>query len=164
MIKLLSSICALTFAISSSAFAFEAMATVSGVAGKVLVNQGQGFVSLADAQDLKVGDQVFVGAESHVMVTYVAKACSVEISKPQTLTIGKAAPCRKGETVASLGETFVAPVNGGMMAGGLAAMDGTTMAIAGTVVLGAVVGGGILVVNNINKDKKSCVGAVSACP
>ncbi len=106
---------------------------------------------------------MLVGAESHVTVNYLAKDCSVEISKPQTLTIGKTAPCKMGETAAAVESAFITPVNGGVMAGGLSAVSGTTIAIAGTVVLGAVVGGGILIVNNANKND-GCSGSVSACP
>jgi hypothetical protein len=163
MSKLLIGLCAVSLALSTSAFAFQPIATVSGIQGKVLVNQGQGFVVLSAATDLKAGDQVFVGSESRVLVSYLAKNCSVDISKPQTLTIGKVAPCKKGETVAALDSSFVTPVNGGMAgAGGLAAMDTTSMVVLGVVGIATIASVGYFISQNSNDT--SCNAAVSACP
>jgi hypothetical protein len=161
MLKFFTGLTVLSLAMSSAALAFQPVATVSGVSGKVLVNHGQGFVALADATDLKVGDQVLVGAESHLMVTYHAKNCAVDISSPQTLTIGKVAPCEKGETVAALESTFVTPVNfeaGGGLLGGIGGP-----AIVGGVVAVTVIGG-LAYYYTQNNDAPGCNAAVTVCP
>jgi predicted RecA/RadA family phage recombinase len=163
MKKLLSGICVLSFALCSNAYAIDAVATLSGVSGKVLVNQGQGFVAVLGSQNLQAGDQVLVGDESHVTVTYMAAACSVDVSQPRVMAIGKTAPCTKGEVVALSEATFIAPANGHVAGGVLGGLNSTTLAIGGGLTLAAIVGGGYLLVKDKNK-KNPCSNSVSACP
>ena len=55
------------------------IANLSDANGKILVDQGQGFVASA-GQDLKAGDRVFIGDKSSAVVAYAA--CTVKLDKP----------------------------------------------------------------------------------
>ena len=94
---------------ASVAQAAANFAEIGSIQGKVLVNQGHGFVALADGAALKAGDRVLVGKESGVVIAY-ANGCSVAVDEPKVLTIAKVAPCKTGATVAMTGSSLIAPV------------------------------------------------------
>ena len=86
-------------------------AEIGSIQGKVLVNQGSGFVALSDGASLKAGDRVMVGKDSGAVIAY-ANGCSVAVNESKVLTIAKVAPCKVGEHVAMIGSSLVAPVAG----------------------------------------------------
>lgn len=66
-------------------------ATLSGVSGSVLINQGKGFVPAQDLIELNVGDQVYVGEGGFAAVAY--ETCEVALDKPTVHSVAKVAPC-----------------------------------------------------------------------
>ncbi len=162
MTKLIASVCAAAFALSSNAYAVAPVANISALLGKVLVNHGQGFEVLQNSASLNVGDQILVGADSRAMITYLAENCSIDISKPKTLTISKTATCKSGETVAAVDSTFIMPANGGIYGAPGLGMSGTPMFIAGAVGLVGIAGIGYMLTKKVNSN--TCTGAISACP
>lgn len=106
--------------VSASVQAATMVAQVGNFHGKVLVNQGEGFVPVSGPLSLKAGDTVMVGEESFATVSY--GECSVALSSPTVFSVTKAAPCAKGEKVAAVNGAFIAPA---------ADMDPATMDPAG---------------------------------
>jgi hypothetical protein len=78
-------------AFGTSALAGTGVATISDVSGKVLVNQGEGFVPVAGSIELNAGDRVMVGDDSFATVTYAD--CSVSLSKPTVMAVSAEANC-----------------------------------------------------------------------
>ena len=96
----------------SSSLAEPNFANVQSVQGKVLINQGSGFVAALNGLALKPGDKIMVGKEASAVVAY-NNGCEVSISEPKVLTITKLAPCPAGAKIATVGSSFAAPVAGG---------------------------------------------------
>ena len=96
---------------SASVQAATMVASVGDFQGKVLVNQGNGFVPVAGRLALKAGDTVMVGEESFATVTY-NNECSVALTSPTMFIVSGKAPCAKGERVASVDGAFIAPAYG----------------------------------------------------
>jgi hypothetical protein len=92
---------------TASVQAATMVAQVGNSHGKVLVNQGKGFVAVDGTLSLKAGDTIMVGEESFATVSY--NECSVALSAPTVFTIGETAPCAKGEKIASVAGTFITP-------------------------------------------------------
>ena len=85
--------------------------TVVAPTGKVLVNQGQGFVQAADGLTLKFNDKIMVGKDAAVTLAY--NKCSVVLKQGTFLTLPKGDLCGK-TTVAALQNSEavkVEPVN-----------------------------------------------------
>lgn len=158
MIKFLSSICVASIVLSSSAFALEPVATLSGVQGKVMVNHGDGFSPLIDADTLNIGDQVFIGQDAHAVVTYLDKNCSIDLSKPKTLTISKNAPCGAGDTTAAIDGVFVTPVNYIPSGANFISLPNVMVGVVG--VAGAASLGYLI----LHRTPSKCTSSVSACP
>lgn len=83
-------------------------AEIGSIQGKVLVNQGSGFVALSDGASLKAGDRVMVGKDSGAVIAY-ANGCSVAVNESRVLTIAKVAPCKVGSHVAMIGSSLISP-------------------------------------------------------
>jgi hypothetical protein len=162
MLKILKCVVALSFMMSSVAFAVEPVATLSGISGKVMINQGHGFVHSVQASGLNIGDTVFVGEGATAVVTYLDKNCSVSLNKPNTLTISAKPVCTAGDTVAAIDGAFVTPVNGLYGGAALPTLNTSTMIGVGFGI--AAVGSLGFFVVKILKKPAPCVGAVSACP
>lgn len=77
----------------SAAQAASNFAEINLMQGKVLVNQGEGFVALAEGSALKAGDKVLVGKDSSVIIAYNG-GCAVSINEAKVVTVAKAAPCK----------------------------------------------------------------------
>lgn len=92
---------------SASVQAATMVAQVGNFHGKVLVNQGEGFVPVSGPLALKAGDTVMIGEQSFATVSY--GECSVALTSPTVFSVTKAAPCAKGETIASAEGAFIAP-------------------------------------------------------
>lgn len=92
----------------SAAQAASNFAEINLMQGKVLVNQGEGFVALAEGSALKAGDKVLVGKDSSVIVAYNG-GCAVSINEAKVVTVAKAAPCKAGTTAAVIGSSLISP-------------------------------------------------------
>ena len=129
----------------NAAQAASNFAEINLMQGKVLVNQGEGFVALAEGSALKVGDKVLVGKDSSAIISYNG-GCAVSINEAKVVTVAKAAPCKAGTTAAIVGSNLISP----------AADPGAPPVAAGAALLpllllgggAAVVGGFILLKNN----------------
>ena len=84
-------------------------AEIGSIQGKVLVNQGNGFVALTDGALLNAGDRVMVGKDSGAVIAY-ANGCSVSVNEAKIVTIAKVAPCKVGAHVAMVGSSLISPV------------------------------------------------------
>lgn len=92
---------------SAQAFAAAPVAVVGAASGKVLVNQGKGFVPLAEGAALFVGDKVFVGKDGKATISYTEAKCTVDVAPASVSQVLAAAPCTEGETVAAVDSVFV---------------------------------------------------------
>src|SRR5688572_11821399 len=72
----------------------EAKAQITLAKGKVLVNQGAGFVPVAGSESLKLGDKIFVGPEASASITYLADNCIVAAPAGRLLTVDVLSPCQ----------------------------------------------------------------------
>jgi hypothetical protein len=91
------------------AVAAENFAAINQIQGKVLVNQGAGFVALAEGSVLNVGDQVMVGKDSAAVIAY-GNGCMVSVNEAKVVTVAETAPCKAGDSLAMSGSNLVAPV------------------------------------------------------
>ncbi len=98
-----------SLSLSSVAFAASGVAELVNVSGKVLVQQGEGFVSVTGSVMLLPGDKVMVGAESSATINYLDGGCSVSINDQSLVKVAKKAPCGKGETAAIAGGDLIVP-------------------------------------------------------
>lgn len=92
---------------SASALASSPVAQVELLTGKVLVNQGQGFVPAKQGQALMAGDRILVGKDGAASVTYTAAGCSVDVAQATVLSVQAKAPCTEGQNVAAVDSVFV---------------------------------------------------------
>jgi hypothetical protein len=100
---------AASLSLSSVAFAASGVAELVNVSGKVLVQQGEGFVPVTGTVMLLPGDKVMVGAESSATISYLDGGCSVSINDQSLVKVAKKAPCGKGETAAIAGGDLIVP-------------------------------------------------------
>ena len=99
--------------LSSVAFAASGVAELVNVSGKVLVQQGEGFVPVSGAVLLQPGDQIMVGEEASATINYLGGGCAVSVNDQTVVSVSKKAPCAKGDKVALVGENLIAPTEGG---------------------------------------------------
>ena len=95
-----------------SALAAETSAQIDFLSGKVLLNAGRGFAPTKMSNSLKAGDQLLIGKDSTVTVTFNTAQCSVSYAAPSVVTIPAIAPCKPGDTLAAAGNDFLSPANG----------------------------------------------------
>src|SRR5688572_24241415 len=79
---------------ASPASAAEGKAQLTSISGKVLVNQGAGFVSPSRGMALDTGHKIFVGHEASAVVTYKADNCQVSVPGDRVITIEVLSPCQ----------------------------------------------------------------------
>ena len=115
------------------------VANLSDTTGKILIDQGQGFVASA-GQSLKAGDRVFVGDKSSAIVAYAG--CTVKLDKPTVFVVSKAAPCLQGSNSTQIGSVIITPALDPTPAGAGGLSPLGTVALVG---LPVVVGGGLLI-------------------
>lgn len=85
------------------------LAEIGSIQGKVLVNQGKGFVALAEGSSLAAGDRVMVGKKSLAVIAY-SNGCLVSINETKVVTVAKVAPCKDGAHLAMVGSELISPV------------------------------------------------------
>lgn len=101
---------AMSLACNASAFAAASnVAALSDVNGKVLINQGKGFVKAAAQNKLNIGDKIMVGMNASANIDF--GTCLLTIAKPTVYTVTKVVPCAIGEKTAQIGNVFVSPAN-----------------------------------------------------
>lgn len=78
--------------LTTSAFAADSVATLNGQQGTVLVNQGEEFVTAAEAQALVAGDRVMVMEGGSAVVTF-ADGCVLALEAGSLLEVPAASTC-----------------------------------------------------------------------
>ena len=78
------------------------LAEITSSSGKVLVNQGAGFVPVAGMMSLNAGDLVMVGEGAQAQISF-ATGCTVTAGSASVTTISDVAPCQAGEDIGSVG-------------------------------------------------------------
>jgi hypothetical protein len=102
--------------------AFAQAAQLDAMSGKVLVNHGQGFASVAKAAQLAPGDKVLVGQDGRATLNFTT--CTVTLSGANLYTVPVGAPCAAGDALAITNGVFVTPVAAPIsQANQLAALD-----------------------------------------
>ena len=127
--------------VTLAAAAEAPIANLSDANGKILVDQGQGFVGSA-GQDLKAGDRVFIGDKSSAVVAYAA--CTVKLDKPTVFVVSKAAPCLQGSNSTQIGSVIISPAYDPGTGGGSSNDRLGTFGTVALLGLHIVVGGGLL--------------------
>ena len=135
---------ALIVSTSCAAIAAGSVAELISSNGKVLVNQGKGFVPADSMASLNVGDQVMVGNQSDAQIAYANGGCVITVNPGSLVRIAEKAPCAKGEKVAVVDSTMVQPV----LAGGAP----PSLALLG--LGGLVLVGGLIIILTHKKKKK----------
>lgn len=137
MMKSTAAILALLLA-PASAWAAEPAAFLATSTGKVLVNQGQGYVALAPQSPLKAGDSILVGQNSTAVVAY--EGCTIALDTPIVFAVPGAAPCTTGtllpapgDTISPAGFQFATPAVANMPLTGI--VMGVAVAGVGTVIV-----------------------------
>jgi hypothetical protein len=113
---------------SAPALADAPTANLQSVTGKVLLDQGHGYVRANPSTALKAGDRIFIGAKSSAILAFTE--CAVTLDKPMVFTLAAKAPCNAGRVTADIGGTFITPVRGTLVGGvGASAPAGVTTAV-----------------------------------
>ena len=127
---------------STSIAGAAGLAEITSSSGKVLVNQGAGFVPVAGMMSLNAGDSVMVGEGAQAQISF-ATGCTVTAGSASVTTISDVAPCQAGEVVASTGGVFIQPTAAPIAGAFLPLMlVGGIVAVGGLLVVTGVVGGG----------------------
>jgi hypothetical protein len=97
-----------------SAANFEGKAQLTSTNGKVLVNQGTGFVQPPRGMFLRTGDKIFVGHKASAAITYVEDQCQIAVPANRVVAIEVLSPCQSKavriQPTADLPETAQAEV------------------------------------------------------
>ncbi|WP_146910505.1 hypothetical protein [Arenimonas daejeonensis] len=97
---------------ASSAFAAESVATLSSQQGTVLVNQGEEFVTAADAQALQAGDRVMVMEGGNATITF-ADGCAFPLASGSLVEVPAVSTCAGAvATVQQVGPSYAQAVGG----------------------------------------------------
>ncbi len=83
------------------------VAQLQAVTGKVLVNQGKGFVPASGLLALNSGDKIMVGKDGSASVLYTTANCTVDVAASTVVAISDKAPCAEGQTVGAIDSVFV---------------------------------------------------------
>src|SRR5688572_20355409 len=75
----------------------ETKAQITSAIGKVLVNQGAGFVPVSGSESLKLGDKIFIGPEASASITYLADNCKIAAPAGRLLTVNVLSPCQDNQ-------------------------------------------------------------------
>jgi hypothetical protein len=102
--------CAAVLALSSLAQANDSVAVLSDAHGKVLVNQGDGFVPASVDIVLKPSDKLLVGKDASATVSY--ESCAVVLAETALFTVTPKAPCAAGQNLANFQGVMILPSAG----------------------------------------------------
>jgi hypothetical protein len=97
----------------TTAQAAQRFAELSATEGKVLVNQGKGFVPATVQLSLKVGDQLMVGENASAVLAYTS-GCQVTLAAGQVFAVPQKPPCNAGEQVAMIDGATIMPAKARM--------------------------------------------------
>ena len=98
--------------VCTSALAAEPVAQIEAFSGKVLVNQGKGFVAASQGLTLNAGDRILVGKDGAAKLNYIASNCSVDVASATVVAVKPQAPCAEGQTVAAVDSVFINAAQG----------------------------------------------------
>jgi hypothetical protein len=124
--------------VALAAAADAPVANLFAASGKILVDQGHGFIAAA-GQNLNDGDRIFVGDKSSANVAYAT--CTVKLDKPAVFVVSKAAPCAQGANQMEIGSVIISPAvddtpgGGGIGTLGTIALTGVPIVVAGGLLL-----------------------------
>lgn len=96
---------------SSHAFAANPVAQLDVMSGKVLVDQGQGFVAATKGLSINAGDRILVGEEGSADIRYLKAECVISIAPASVMSVQANAPCLQSETTASIDSAIIAPAS-----------------------------------------------------
>lgn len=96
-------------AVLFSTAAVAGVAQIDSAHGKVLVNQGKGFVPVTGLMSLNAGDKIMVGEESFATVSY--DQCAVSLSTPMVFSVSAKAPCIAGAEMKAVDGAFIVPTD-----------------------------------------------------
>jgi hypothetical protein len=102
--------CVAALTLSSVAQAADGVAVLSDAQGKVLVNQGDGFVPASIDMVLKPTDKLLVGKEGSATVSYTS--CAVMLAEAAVFTVSPKAPCAAGQKLANFQGVLIQPSAG----------------------------------------------------
>ena len=108
---------ALSLAMATPAFAEATQSgpTIVAPTGKVLVNQGNGFVPATNGLALSFKDQIMVGKDAAVTLAYAK--CSVVLKQGTMLTLPKGDLCEKTAETVLNNSVVISPVSTGVVGG-----------------------------------------------
>jgi hypothetical protein len=105
-LKIIAAVAALS--VAGPAIAANApVAQLQSATGKVLINQGNGFVPANGLVALNAGDKIMVGKDGSASVLYTANGCTVDVAAASVAVVAEKAPCVSGETVGSVDSVFI---------------------------------------------------------
>jgi hypothetical protein len=99
-------------------------ATLSPVAGDVMINQGQGFQKVGGQLEANVGDSVMVGPKGHATIAY-SDGCNFNVQPGAVFTVSALSPCTSG----SFAQEESPRLSPGLVVGGLVVVGGVTALI-----------------------------------
>jgi hypothetical protein len=92
------------------AMAAEPFALIADVEGKVLINQGNGFLVAKKAMPVEPGNRIFIGAKSEVSLTYNSMGCTAVLSKAAIVKITKTVECAPELVLNTMDAVVAAPL------------------------------------------------------
>lgn len=95
--------------LSGAAVAGASVAQIDNAHGKVLINQGKGFVPVTGLMSLNAGDKIMVGEQSFATVSY--GECTVSLSSPTVFSVSAKAPCIAGAELTAVDGAFIVPTD-----------------------------------------------------
>jgi hypothetical protein len=98
---------------AGQAVSSSGVAELSGVQGKVLVNQGKGYEAVVGSVMLNSGDSVMIGDKSLAQISYLSAKCQVTANASSVIVIAATAPCKAGEVIGMNDSVFIQPVMDG---------------------------------------------------
>jgi hypothetical protein len=104
-----------------SAFAAEQPIIMSGLSGKVLINQGEGFVTAANGLALRAGDKVLLGLEGTATLAMAKgkKQCEMDLPSGAVTVVDPnqiCAPKADGAVITPTAAQVVSPLPGYLVA------------------------------------------------
>ena len=111
---------------AGQALAEQEVVEISDMSGKVLVNMGNGYISVPNQTLLREGDAVMVGDDGEAIIVYLDTKCRVKLPARTVTTISLPSPCKAAVPIpqASSGASFASQPLVWIAVGGLAFAGG----------------------------------------